>query len=149
MLGKAHWYFLLFTKGGFPPKKLHLVQFLLSATLFLAIARQPKKIGLSFLCLNPTPPAVCNPNYWGIACNPNYRGGKLKMNSWVAIKIISNSRACHGVPTPDVGQLPHGYVRSVPLPRPRTDHVHRRTDQSTTRQCRTHTNDQKLPSQFI
>jgi hypothetical protein len=23
----------------------------------------PKKIGLLFLCLNPTPSAVCNPNY--------------------------------------------------------------------------------------
>ena len=58
--------------------------FLLSATLFLAVARHPPQKGLFFLCLNPTPPAVRNPNYRGIACNPNYRGGKLKAASWVA-----------------------------------------------------------------
>jgi hypothetical protein len=48
-----------------------------------------------------------------------------------------------------VRQLPHGYVRSVPLSRPWTDHVHHRTDQSTARQCRAHSDKQKLTSQFM
>ena len=59
-----------------------ITTFPLFAKAFLAVARHK----IFFKCLNPTPPAVHNPNYWGIVCNPNYWGGKLKAASWVAAK---------------------------------------------------------------
>ena len=75
--------------------------FLLFAKALLAVARQLKKIGFFFLCPNPTPPAVCNPNYRGIACNPNYRGGKLKAASWVAAKRTPHPTRLHRGSNPD------------------------------------------------
>ena len=77
------------------------VTFLLFAKALLAVARQLKKIGFFFLCPNPTPPAVCNPNYRGIACNPNYRGGKLKAASWVAAKRTPHPTRLHRGSNPD------------------------------------------------
>ena len=67
------------------------ILFLFSATLFLAVAK--KKVFYA----SPHPPAVCNPNYRGIACNPNYRGGKFK-----AAKKCRNPRVYTGVQTPAI-----------------------------------------------
>ncbi len=70
-----------------------------------------KNRDIFFLCLNPTPPAVRNPNYRGIACNPNYRGGKLKAASWFAAKETPQPTRLHrgskpGPPLPAVPPLP-------------------------------------------